>query len=50
MAKQIRTGGVSVNAANNPFAPFGGFKNSGLGREGMEAGMETYTELQTIAW
>jgi aldehyde dehydrogenase (NAD+) len=50
MAKQIRTGGVSVNAANNPFAPFGGFKDSGLGREGMEAGMETYTELQTIAW
>jgi acyl-CoA reductase-like NAD-dependent aldehyde dehydrogenase len=50
LAKQIRTGGVSVNGANNPFAPFGGFKDSGLGREGMEAGMETYTELQTIAW
>ncbi len=50
MAKQIRTGGVSVNGANNPFAPFGGFKDSGLGREVMEYGMETFTEIQTIAW
>jgi aldehyde dehydrogenase (NAD+) len=30
------------------FLPFGGFKQSGLGREGGEAGLASYTELKTI--
>jgi aldehyde dehydrogenase (NAD+) len=29
-------------------APFGGFKESGLGRELGEAGLAAYTELKTV--
>jgi aldehyde dehydrogenase (NAD+) len=29
-------------------APFGGFKQSGLGRELGEAGLANYTELKTV--
>jgi acyl-CoA reductase-like NAD-dependent aldehyde dehydrogenase len=51
LAKRIRTGGVSINGANNHIAtPFGGFKESGLGREGGRFGLEEYTELQRISW
>jgi aldehyde dehydrogenase (NAD+) len=50
IAKQIRTGTVGINGAFNLFGPFGGFKESGLGREGGMWGMHEYTEVQTIAW
>ena len=30
------------------FAPFGGFKSSGLGREYGPEGLSTYTEIKTI--
>jgi phenylacetaldehyde dehydrogenase len=29
--------------------PFGGFKQSGLGREGGRDGIEAYTEIKTVA-
>lgn len=50
VARQLRAGVVSVNSIKSVHieAPFGGFKQSGLGRElGMEA-MELYTELRNI--
>jgi aldehyde dehydrogenase (NAD+) len=51
MAKRIRTGGVSINGANAAVVtPFGGFKESGLGREGGLMGIHEYTELQRISW
>ena len=50
IAKQIRTGTVGINGAFNLFGPFGGFKESGIGREGGIWGMHEYTEVQTIAW
>ena len=51
LAKRIRTGVVWINNGINFLdAPFGGFKESGLGREGGRFGMEEYTELQHIAW
>ena len=51
MAKKIRTGGVSINGANNLLhAPFGGFKDSGLGRENGEWGIREFSEVQAIAW
>jgi aldehyde dehydrogenase (NAD+) len=51
LAKRIRTGVVWINNGINFLdAPFGGFKQSGLGREGGRFGMEEYTELQQIAW
>jgi aldehyde dehydrogenase (NAD+) len=51
VAKRIRTGVVWINNGINMFdAPFGGFKDSGIGREGGRFGMEEYTELQQICW
>ncbi len=51
IAKQIRTGGVSVNGASNSLVtPFGGMKESGIGREGGAFGVEEFTELQSISW
>jgi aldehyde dehydrogenase (NAD+) len=44
-------GGVSINgAANLPYMPFGGFKESGIGREGGRFGLEEFTEIQMLAW
>jgi aldehyde dehydrogenase (NAD+) len=51
MAKRIRTGVVWINNGINMFdGPFGGFKESGIGREGGRWSMEEYTEVQQIAW
>jgi aldehyde dehydrogenase (NAD+) len=50
MARAIRAGTVGINhyAGVLPVAPFGGFKHSGLGREGGLTGIEEFTELKTI--
>jgi len=51
VAKQIRTGSVNINnALNIANLPFGGFKQSGIGREGGRWGLDEYTEIQAIAW
>ena len=51
LAKRIRTGAVWINNGINLIdTPFGGFKESGIGREGGRFGMEEYTELQQISW
>ncbi len=51
MARRIRSGQVNVNGAVNLVpAPFGGFKESGIGREGGRWGLEEYTEIQTLSW
>ncbi|OZE93175.1 aldehyde dehydrogenase [Rhodococcus sp. 14-2686-1-2] len=48
-AKKIRTGTISVNAAIIDFAlPFGGYKQSGLGREGGVEGLEEFFETKTV--
>ena len=50
VAKGIRTGNISVNSSSSVHteAPFGGYKQSGIGREmGMHAA-ELYTELKNI--
>ncbi len=50
-AKQLRSGNVGINTAQrNHDAPFGGFKMSGVGRDGGDFGMTAYTEMQTIVW
>ncbi len=50
-AKQLRSGNVGINTAQrNHDAPFGGFKMSGVGRDGGDFGMLAYTEMQTIVW
>jgi acyl-CoA reductase-like NAD-dependent aldehyde dehydrogenase len=51
IAKQLRTGGVSLNGAVNLAAcPFGGFKESGIGREGGVYGLREFLELQALTW
>jgi aldehyde dehydrogenase (NAD+) len=51
VARQLRTGAVNINSALNiANLPFGGFKESGIGREGGRWGIDEYTEIQAIAW
>jgi acyl-CoA reductase-like NAD-dependent aldehyde dehydrogenase len=57
VAKRLRTGSVLINrgtgapgATTFMVAPFGGFKESGLGREGGKYGILEFTETQSIAW
>jgi aldehyde dehydrogenase (NAD+) len=51
VAKRIRAGTISVNGGMwyAPDAPFGGFKQSGNGREMGVPGLEEYLEIKTIA-
>jgi aldehyde dehydrogenase (NAD+) len=49
VAKQMRTGQVFINyPANDLTAPFGGYKQSGNGREYAEYGIAEYLELKAI--
>ena len=49
VAKRIRSGNVHVNGARVDFAGcFGGYKQSGNGREWGEAGLEEFLELKAI--
>ncbi|GLZ37757.1 aldehyde dehydrogenase family protein [Actinokineospora sp. NBRC 105648] len=49
VAKRLRTGQVDVNGgAFNPVAPFGGYKQSGNGRELGRFGLEEFTEVKSI--
>ncbi|HEV3265446.1 MAG TPA: aldehyde dehydrogenase family protein [Acidimicrobiales bacterium] len=51
VAKQLRCGHVGINTAQrNMDAPFGGFKMSGIGRDGGDYGLEAYSEMQSIIW
>ncbi len=51
VARRIRSGTISVNGGNyfSPDAPFGGYKQSGIGRESGVAGLEEFQERKTIA-
>lgn len=49
VARQIRTGNITINdAARSPKAPFGGYKQSGFGRENGLYGVEDYFEFKAI--
>ncbi len=56
MARQWRVGealeygmvGINTGAISNEVAPFGGVKQSGLGREGSKFGIEEYTEMKYL--
>jgi aldehyde dehydrogenase (NAD+) len=49
IARQVRSGSVTVNGMIVDIEmPFGGFKQSGLGREGGIEGLETYVETKSI--
>ncbi len=49
VARRVRTGVFGINTFSLDFgAPFGGFKNSGLGREMGVDGLTDYLEMKTI--
>jgi len=49
VARRLRTGQVEVNGGGfNPLAPFGGYKQSGNGRELGAFGLEEYLEVKSL--
>ena len=51
-AARIESGMVGINCGliSNEVAPFGGIKQSGLGREGSHLGMDEYVEVKYLCW
>ncbi len=50
VARRIRTGQVDINGGRfNPLAPFGGYKQSGVGRELGAWGLEEFFQVKSIA-
>ena len=51
VAKRIEAGVMGINRGfiSDPAAPFGGFKQSGIGREGSQEGMHEFLETKYIA-
>ena len=51
MVRRIKSGSVRVNAfvSMDPAMPFGGYKQSGIGREQGREGVEAYTEIKSVA-
>jgi aldehyde dehydrogenase (NAD+) len=49
VARRIQAGQVDINGQNfNPMAPFGGYKQSGHGRELGKYGLEEYLETKSL--
>jgi acyl-CoA reductase-like NAD-dependent aldehyde dehydrogenase len=48
VARRLRMGMVRLNGASDQAAPFGGFKQSGIGREHGRYGLEEFVEWQAI--
>ncbi|MGF1550734.1 MAG: aldehyde dehydrogenase family protein [Sphingomonadaceae bacterium] len=51
LAARIKAGMIwgNIPFAADPALPFGGYKQSGIGRESSREGVEAYTELKTVA-
>jgi aldehyde dehydrogenase (NAD+) len=52
VARRIRTGTMSINGGA-PYGadfPFGGYKQSGIGRQNGFDGFEQYLETKALAW
>jgi aldehyde dehydrogenase (NAD+) len=52
IARRLRTGNVTVNGggAARQDVPWGGYRESGIGREGGEAGLREFFEVKHIQW
>jgi aldehyde dehydrogenase (NAD+) len=49
VGQQLKAGLVLINTLkHDPLAPFGGYKNSGLGRENGNFGLEEFLKVKTI--
>jgi len=53
LAKRVRAGTVTINGGGggpSPWAPFGGYKQSGIGREFGDYGLLEFTQLKAVSW
>jgi acyl-CoA reductase-like NAD-dependent aldehyde dehydrogenase len=51
VSRRLRAGNVGINTTQrNHWAPFGGTKMSGVGRDGGLFGLHAYSELQSVVW
>ena len=52
VSEQLEAGMIGVNTGmvSNAAAPFGGIKQSGIGREGSKHGLDEYTELKYLCF
>jgi aldehyde dehydrogenase (NAD+) len=53
LAKRIRAGTVTINGGGggpSPWAPFGGYKQSGIGTEFGDYGMLEFIQLKAVSW
>ena len=52
VARRVRTGTMGVNGGvwYGADVPFGGFKDSGIGRQNGIAGFDQYLEVKSLAW
>ena len=52
VARRVRTGTLTVNGGDafGADVPFGGYKNSGIGRQNGTAGFDQYLEIKSLAW
>ena len=48
LASRIQAGRVNINGAREPLSPFGGFKQSGIGREYGSFGLEAFLEPRAV--
>jgi aldehyde dehydrogenase (NAD+) len=52
VARRVRAGVLSVNGgvAYGADVPFGGYKDSGIGRQNGASGFDQYVEIKSVAW
>ncbi|MET7680490.1 aldehyde dehydrogenase family protein [Streptomyces sp. NPDC005423] len=53
LATRIRAGGVTINGGSpgvSPRSSFGGYKQSGLGREWGASGLDEYLQTKSVTW
>ena len=52
MARRLRTGSISINGGMwyGADMPYGGYKDSGVGRQNGIEGFEMYLETKIVAW
>ena len=48
VARSIEAGRIEINEGNQPDLPFGGYKQSGIGREWGDYGIEEFLEVKSI--